>query len=64
MTDVLVKIAAMVDDYVASEEGRRKKKLGGFMGQIMQLSKGPANPQHVNQILISQLQNLIQARGD
>ena len=64
VADVLAKNPAMIDDYLATEEGRRKKKLGGFMGRIMQASKGQANPQQVNQILLAQLQSLIQSRGD
>ena len=64
VADVLAKNPAMIDDYLATEEGRRKKKLGGFMGQIMQASKGQANPQQVNQILLTQLQSLIGSRGD
>ena len=64
VADVLTENPTMVDDYLATEESRRKKKLGGFMGQIMQASKGQANPQQVNQILLTQLQSLIQSRGD
>ena len=47
----------LLKDYMA-------KKLGGFMGQIMQASEGQANPQQVNQILLAQLQSLIGSRGD
>ena len=64
VADVLAKNPAMIDDYIATEEGRRKKKLGGFMGQIMQASKGQANPKQVNQILLAQLQSLGGSRGD
>jgi aspartyl-tRNA(Asn)/glutamyl-tRNA(Gln) amidotransferase subunit B len=64
VADVLAKNPAMIDDYIATEEGRRKKKLGGFMGQIMQASKGQANPKQVNQILLAQLQSLSGSRGD
>ena len=64
VADVLANNPAMIDDYLATEEGRRKKKLGGFMGQIMQASKGQANPQQVNQILLAQLQSLIGSRED
>jgi aspartyl-tRNA(Asn)/glutamyl-tRNA(Gln) amidotransferase subunit B len=49
----------MVQDYLSSEEGKRKKKLGGFMGQIMKASKGQANPQQVTQILVSKLEELL-----
>ena len=64
VADVLAKNPVMIDHYLATEEGRRKKKLGGFMGQIMQASEGQANPQQVNQILLAQLQSLIGSRGD
>lgn len=64
VTDVLSKNPAMVDDYLATEENRRKKKLGGFMGQIMQASRGQANPQQVNQILLQKLASMIEASGE
>ena len=41
VVDVLTANQAMVDDYINSDEAKRKKKLGGFMGKIMQASKGP-----------------------
>ena len=49
----------MVEDFVSSDENKRKKKLGGFMGQIMKVSKGQANPQQVNQILLQKLNELL-----
>jgi aspartyl-tRNA(Asn)/glutamyl-tRNA(Gln) amidotransferase subunit B len=58
VTDVLEANPAMVEDFVNSDEGKRKKKLGGFMGQIMKASKGQANPQQVNQILLKKLNEL------
>jgi aspartyl-tRNA(Asn)/glutamyl-tRNA(Gln) amidotransferase subunit B len=33
--------------------------MGGFMGQIMKASRGQANPQQVNQILLEKLNELI-----
>jgi aspartyl-tRNA(Asn)/glutamyl-tRNA(Gln) amidotransferase subunit B len=59
VTDVLTANQAMVDDYIKTEEAKRKKKLGGFMGKIMQASKGQANPQQVNQILAQKLNELL-----
>lgn len=53
--EVIASNPAMVEDYVSSDEKKRKKKLGGFMGQIMKASKGQANPQQVNQILLQKL---------
>ena len=58
VTDVLTANQGMVDDYIKSDEAKRKKKLGGFMGKIMQASKGQANPQQVNQILAQKLSEL------
>jgi aspartyl-tRNA(Asn)/glutamyl-tRNA(Gln) amidotransferase subunit B len=53
--DVLNANAAMVDEYINTEEPKRKKKLGGFMGPIMKASKGQANPKAVNEILLKKL---------
>ena len=58
VAEVLANNSAMVADYLGTPEEKRKKKLGGFMGQIMKASKGQANPQQVNQILLEQLQAL------
>jgi aspartyl-tRNA(Asn)/glutamyl-tRNA(Gln) amidotransferase subunit B len=57
--DVLAANQAMVDAYINTDEAKRKKKLGGFMGQIMKASKGQANPQQVNQILAKKLNELL-----
>ncbi len=59
VADVLTSNQAMVDDYINTDEAKRKKKLGGFMGQIMKASKGQANPQQVNQILAQKLNELL-----
>ncbi len=59
VADVLAANLAMVDDYINTDEAKRKKKLGGFMGQIMKASKGQANPQQVNQILTKKLNELL-----
>jgi aspartyl-tRNA(Asn)/glutamyl-tRNA(Gln) amidotransferase subunit B len=59
VTDVLAANQEMVDDYINTDEAKRKKKLGGFMGQIMKASKGQANPQQVNQILAKKLNELL-----
>jgi len=59
VADVLTANQAMVDDYMNTDEAKRKKKLGGFMGKIMQASKGQANPQQVNQILAQKLNELL-----
>ena len=59
VTEVLASNQAMVDDYINTDPDKRKKKLGGFMGQIMKASKGQANPQQVSQILANQLAELL-----
>jgi len=59
VADVLAANQAMVEDYMNTDEAKRKKKLGGFMGQIMKASKGQANPQQVNQILAKKLNELL-----
>ena len=59
VSDVLAANQTMVDDYINTDEAKRKKKLGGFMGQIMKASKGQANPQQVNQILTKKLNELL-----
>ena len=59
VAEVLAANQAMVDDYINTDEAKRKKKLGGFMGQIMKASKGQANPQQVNQILAKKLNELL-----
>ena len=46
---------AQVAQYLAADEGKRKKLAGFFVGQIMKLSKGQANPQMVNELLNKQL---------
>ena len=47
--------AAQVEQYLAADEARRKKLVGFFVGQVMKLSKGQANPQMVNQLLAKKL---------
>jgi len=57
--EVLTANQAMVDDYINTDADKRKKKLGGFMGQIMKASKGQANPQQVSQILTEKLNKMV-----
>ena len=49
----------MVEDYIKTDESKRKKKLGGFMGQVMQKSKGQANPKQASELLIKHLNDII-----
>ena len=50
----------MLEDYIKTEPSKRKKKLGGFMGQIMKKSRGQANPQQANEILLRQIQEILE----
>ncbi len=45
-----------VQQFLAADEGKRKKLLGFFVGQIMKASKGQANPKLVNEILAAKLE--------
>lgn len=44
-----------VQQYLAADDGKRKKLLGFFVGQIMKLSRGQANPQMINELLRQKL---------
>ena len=44
-----------VAQYRAADEGKRKKLVGYFVGQVMKLSKGQANPKMVNDLLAQAL---------
>lgn len=46
---------AQVEDYRNSDDAKRKKKIGFFVGQIMKATQGKANPQQVNQLLREKL---------
>ena len=53
--EVIANSAAQVEQYLAADEGKRKKLTGFFVGQIMKLSKGQANPKMVNELLAKKL---------
>ncbi|NIB41843.1 Asp-tRNA(Asn)/Glu-tRNA(Gln) amidotransferase subunit GatB [Pseudomaricurvus alkylphenolicus] len=57
--EVIAGNPAMVEDWLASDEKKRKKKMGGFMGPIMKATKGQANPGMVNQILSKKLNDML-----
>lgn len=44
-----------VEQYKDAEPAKQKKMLGFFVGQIMKISKGKANPKSINKILLSHL---------
>jgi aspartyl-tRNA(Asn)/glutamyl-tRNA(Gln) amidotransferase subunit B len=54
--DVIQQNPEQVQQYQQSTEDKRKKLLGFFVGQIMKQSKGQANPQVVNELLMQALQ--------
>src|SRR5690606_15758480 len=53
--EVLANNTAQVENYRSADEAKRPKMLGFFVGQIMKASKGQANPQQVNKILLEKL---------
>ncbi|RLQ21930.1 Asp-tRNA(Asn)/Glu-tRNA(Gln) amidotransferase subunit GatB [Seongchinamella sediminis] len=53
--EVIAGNSAQVEQYLAADEGKRKKLLGFFVGQVMKVSRGQANPQMVNQLLAKKL---------
>lgn len=59
VAEVLAANAAQVDNYRSSDDSKRPKMIGFFVGQIMKASKGQANPQQVNEILLKKLNELI-----
>ena len=46
-----------VAQYLAADEAKQKKLSGFFVGQIMKASKGQANPQMVNKLLLKKLKD-------
>ncbi len=55
VADVIAANPEQVAQYRAADESKRKKLNGFFVGQIMKASKGQANPQLLNQLLIAKL---------
>ncbi|MEZ5573622.1 MAG: Asp-tRNA(Asn)/Glu-tRNA(Gln) amidotransferase subunit GatB [Halioglobus sp.] len=53
--EVIAASAAQVHQYLEADEAKRKKLVGFFVGQVMKLSKGQANPQMVNELLAKKL---------
>ncbi len=54
--EVIAAHPEQVQQYLAADEGKRKKLVGFFVGQIMKASKGQANPKLVNEILAARLE--------
>jgi len=53
--EVIANNAAQVQQYLEADDGKRKKLVGFFVGQVMKLSKGQANPKMVNELLAKKL---------
>ena len=53
--EVLANNQKMIEDYKAADEGRKPRVLKGIVGQVMKLSKGKANPEIVNDLIMSKL---------
>ena len=49
--DIIAANSTQVEQYLAADDAKRKKLLGFFVGQIMKISKGQANPQMGNKVL-------------
>jgi aspartyl-tRNA(Asn)/glutamyl-tRNA(Gln) amidotransferase subunit B len=54
--EVIAASPDQVKQYRESPEDKRAKLIGYFVGQIMKKSQGKANPQQVNQLLGSKLE--------
>lgn len=54
--EVIANSPDQVEQYRAADEGKQKKLIGYFVGQVMKASKGQANPGMVNQLLSKKLQ--------
>ncbi len=53
--EVIANNPQQVENYRNADESKRPKMLGFFVGQIMKASKGKANPQQVNELLLKKL---------
>ena len=53
--DILANNAPQVEDYRNSDDTKKKKKIGFFVGQAMKATQGKANPQQLNQLLKEKL---------
>ncbi len=54
--DIIAANSAQVESYRAAPDDKKAKMLGFFTGQAMKASKGQANPQQLNAILLAKLQ--------
>ncbi len=54
--EVIANSEKQVQNYINADPDKRPKMMGYFVGQIMKASKGQANPQAVNDILLKKLE--------
>ncbi len=54
-TSAIADSPAQVEDYRNSDDTKRKKKIGFFVGQVMKATQGKANPKLVNELLRKKL---------
>ena len=64
VTSVISDNPKMVSDFINADPQRRKKKLGGLMGQIMKRSKGQADPKRANDLLSHKLHEIINGESN
>lgn len=62
--EVIANSTQQVENYRKAAADKRPKMLGYFVGQIMKASKGQANPQMVNQLLLEKLNQAIDPEND
>ena len=53
--DIIANNAPQVEDYRSSDDAKKKKKIGFFVGQAMKATQGKANPQQLNALLKEKL---------
>ncbi len=56
---VIADNAQQIANYIKADASKRPKMLGYFVGQVMKLSRGQANPQQVNDMVLSKLNALL-----
>ena len=57
--EVIANSPKQVENYRSADDAKRPKMLGYFVGQVMKASKGQANPQQVNEVLLRKLDELL-----
>jgi len=57
--EVIANSTQQIENYKQADPDKRPKMLGYFVGQIMKVSKGQANPKVINQLLNEKLKNIV-----